>query len=196
MIDSTTALTDVTTAGSFRLLNGTTLGTDFTNRIGRKIIITSIQLRHMIQLENALNTNLAATATGGQSCRMIVFVDNQPNGATPSVADLLVEALPTSMLNLNNRDRFRILIDKAWYFDPFIISLTATQAVAPMSRTGIYYKKYKKCNIETIYNAGNAGTIGDINSGAIYCFWIGQYVNGVNLNVSANQCERLRFVDP
>jgi len=45
-------------------------------------------------------------------------------------------------------------------------------AFARASGAGVIKKVkcYKKLNVETIYNAGNAGTIADINSGALYVF--------------------------
>ena len=42
------------------------------------------------------------------------------------------------------------------------------------------FKYYHKCNIETIFNAGTAGTIADIQSGALYSLTIGTVPSGTN----------------
>lgn len=193
-LDGATTLVDVTTAGSFTLMNGMIQGTDAITRIGRKIVVRSFYIRGFLQLENALN--LTTTGTQGQCARMIILCDMQPNGGAPTVPQLLVEALPTSQLNLDNRDRFKIYVDKMFYFDPMVISTTATQSFGIMNHTGQHFKKWKKINLETIYNIGNSGLIGDISSGSLYIFFIGQFPNIVNGNVSANFSRRIRFFDP
>ena len=126
---------------------------------------------------------------------MIIFIDLQPNGAAPAVTDLLNEALPSSQLNPNNRDRFLIVKDKTFYFDPVINQTTASQAQAAFNRTGYDIKVYKKCNLETIFNGTNGGSIADITSGAIYMMWIGSTAAGANTDVNAIVSTRCRYID-
>lgn len=56
-------------------------------------------------------------------------------------------------------------------------------------------KEYVKLSQEVIFNGGNAGTIADINSGAIYMFWIGSNPNAANVRANAIVSARMRFVD-
>lgn len=193
VVDIGASTYQVNLGGSFTLLNGTQLGSDYTNRIGRKIYMKSLYIRGFVAPELAINIPTGVISLG-QQARMIIFIDNQPNGATPAVTDLLVSASPASQLNLNNRDRFAVLRDETFEFSP----MTTTNTPAFTAVSGELVKsvnKYLKINKETIYNAGNAGAIGDINSGALYMFWIGSFA-GPGSDINAVVSTRLRFVDP
>lgn len=194
VIDVGVTTAQVNTTGAITLLNGSTQGTDYTNRIGRKIVVKSLYIRGAMLNEQA-NNQLTTGTQGAQAGRMIVFVDMQPNGATPAVTDLLVSASPYSQLNLNNRDRFKIIKDKMYFFDPYVYTTTATQASAALTNQIKQIKCYKNMNLETIYNSGNAGTIGDIQSGALYLLFIGSATSGTT-DLNANLSIRVRFVDP
>lgn len=191
--DISTAVYQVNTTGSITLLHNPVLGSDYTQRIGRKTSIKSLYVRGLVQLE------LAAIgmpgATGACMARMIIFIDSQPNGAVPAITDLLVEALPQSQLNLNNRDRFRIVKDREYVYDPFLVSTTATQAIANWGRVIHPVKMYKKLNIETVFNGTNGGTIADINTGALYMLWVGNLGAGTNVDMNAIVSTRVRYKD-
>lgn len=184
----------VNTTGSFTLLFIPVVGADYNARVGRKCQVKSIFIRGRIELENVQNLGLG-TASYGQQHRCIIFIDAQPNGVAPAVTDLLNEALPSSQLNANNRDRFIVLKDKNYYFDPFLYSTTATQAIVMMGKTGFQLKYYKKTNSQVIFNSTNGGTIADITSGAIYMFWIGSAVAGANTDGTAVVSTRVRYDD-
>lgn len=184
---------NVNTTGSFNLICNPTLGSDFTNRIGRKIRIKSYYVRGYVVVQAAL-VPTSPISTGCQMGRMIVFFDCQPNGAAPAVTDLLNTASPSSHLNLNNRDRFKILTDKTFVFDPFVYNTTATQSVITGTNTIRPLKKYKRCDLEVIYNATSGGTIADINSGALYMFWIGSTASGTS-QINAVVGTRVRYSD-
>lgn len=194
-IDGTGTI-QVNTTGSFTLLNGCIQGTDYTQRIGRKIQNNSVYIRGYVLTEAANFNPIVASNCGAQEVRMILFCDMQPNGAAPAVTDLLNTATPQSQLNLNNRDRFKIYCDKQWVFDPFVYVTTASQAVVSANRQIYPIKKYKKLGLETIFNSGNAGTIGDITSGALYMFWIGSLPSAVGGDANAVITTRVRFLDP
>lgn len=189
--DITTAQYAVNTTGTFTLLHVPILGTDYTQRIGRKTVIKSLYIRGRVLIENA-QVFTAAITCAAQQPRMILFWDMQPNGAAPAVTDLLNTADSTSHLNLNNRDRFRIIKDKTFVFDPMVI--TAATAVANWNRTISDIKCYKKLTGEVIFNGTNGGTIADINSGALYMFWIGNVPAGTNDSLAVLST-RIRFDD-
>lgn len=131
-----------------QLLNGVIQGSDATNRIGRKINLKSIYVR---------GTWWAGpTSTSGAPLRVIIFYDKQANAAAPAATDLLLASDFTSPNNLNNRDRFVVIAD---------------QVLSTISNTGdptTTMECYKKINLETLFNSGNAGTIGDITSGSLW----------------------------
>lgn len=189
--DLDTNIYQVNTTGLFTLLALPQLGSDFNQRIGRKITLKSVYIKGRVQIENA--GSLSAAASVSQQCRFIILVDYQPNAAAPAVTDLLVSATPASQLNLNNRDRFRILCDKEYYLDPFLIP--AVGSAIYMNRTGQLLKKFKVLNEEMIFNGTNGGTIADITTGALYMFWIGSAAAGVNADANFIGSTRVRYVD-
>jgi len=191
--DIGTATYQINTTGSITLLANPALGSDFNNRIGRKVVLKSVYIKGKIQTENSLATTAGDTVA--QQGRFIIFCDMQPNGAAPAVTDLLVAALPSSQLNLNNRDRFKIYSDKEYVFDPYHVNITATTAYASTGRQIYNVKKYKKLNLEMIFNATNGGTIADINSGALYMLWIGDVAAGANTDLNAIVSTRVRYAD-
>ena len=95
----------INTTGLVTLLHVPVLGTDFTNRIGRKTLIKSVFLRGLLSRDLTTASALAC------QCRMILVLDKQPNGAAPAITDILVAANSYSQLNPNNRDRFRVIRD-------------------------------------------------------------------------------------
>ena len=114
--------------------------------------------------------------------RIIVVYDKQANAVAPAITDVLTVDSFIGQNNLNNRDRFVILCDVI--SDP--ISVNANGSVAGTI--------YKKINLETMFNAGTAGTIGDITSGSIYLF-VAQTANIGTANPVFNWRSRIRFQD-
>lgn len=190
------------TTGTFVLLNVPARGADYNQRIGRKITVRSIYARGSIYIQPAENIEAVAENTNiskPQVVRMVIFIDAQPNGVAPVLADLLQEAEPSSQLNPNNRDRFKIIKDKLFAFDPFYIRQAqadpATASNLAFGRTIYTVKQYKKTSIETIYNENNNQTIGDINTNALYVFFIGSHAASATLEAKAHLSFRLRFDD-
>lgn len=181
------------TTGQFTLLAAPIPGSDYTNRIGRKTLIKSVYIRGLVSCELGDQDGPTVGTSGAQLGRLILLADMQPNGAAPAVTDVLVAASSYSQLNLNNRDRFRIYCDKCFNIDAYAYSTTATSAVASLSNSH-QVKKFKKLNLETIYNAGTSGTITDIQSGALYMLTIGSLPAGAN-DCTAAVSVRVRFID-
>lgn len=170
--DIAVATYQVNSTGVFTLLCIPVVGADMNARVGRKINIKSVYIRGFVGIQAAL-LSTADSEIPPQQWRMIIVADMQPNGAAPATTDLLNTASPSSHLNLNNRDRFKVLADKVYTSDGYVNVSTATQARSSQGRITFKVKCYKKTNIETIFNATNGGTIADITSGAVYMFWIG-----------------------
>lgn len=183
----------INTTGNIVYLCLPTLGTDMTNRIGRKIMLKSVYVRGYVAQE--ASSTIASAGSACQLARCIILVDYQPNGSYPAITDILDTATSTSQLNLDNRDRFKILVDKQYSIDPYVYSTTATQAVACFSGTIKPVKIFKKINIEQIYNVTNGGTVADINTGNLLMCWIGTGVAGTNVDLNFIGSTRVRFVD-
>lgn len=174
-----------------KLLFVPVLGSDYNNRIGRKTIMKSLYIRGHLRLKAAANLTTDEPCPA-QQARLIIFCDLQPNGATPALTDLLTGNDATYQLNPNNRDRFKIIKDKLYSFDTYQISGNNGWAVS--GRTGYDIKIYKKLNMETIFNATNAGSIGDINTGALYMVWVGTVISNDTIP-EAYISTRVRFDD-
>lgn len=179
--DVTQAQTDVPAAGAFTLLSGVAQGDDFNERVGRKIIIKSLLIR--IAFSSVADTS----APIGDTIRMLVFQDLQTNGAAPGLTDVLSGIEPFDPMNLNNRERFRVLIDK-------MVSLPANAYAAGALSTGSptpkSMKLYKKLNTQQVFS-GTGNTVASIATGSIYMLLLAN-----NDNVSTSQFStRIRFLD-
>lgn len=159
------------------LLNGLTPGSGAENRIGRKIIMKSLLLRYSIQV--------ISHSQGSSRFRILVVYDKQANATAPGINDILAYNAFLSPNNLSNRDRFVTLADE--YTD---ICGTFGECDDPDGML-----KFKKLNLETIFNAGTAGTVADITSGSIYIFFC-QSGSLAFTSATLNFQSRIRFIDP
>lgn len=171
----------VNNAGVILLINGMARGADVSERIGRQVIIKSIQV---------YLTGLATTTTGiDQTHRYMLVYDKQTNGAFPVGADILNAISPWAMKNLNNRSRFIILWDKRISVSN---DVPANQAGGNVRLADMDY--YRRHSLRVTFNDSNLGTVADINTGAIYFVCMGSVAAGA----TAGSCigySRIRFVD-
>lgn len=191
VIDLPSTLATINTTGGVIPINLVAAGADMNQRIGRKILMKSVQIRAQFDVERTNVTPFVAGSSPNQTARMILLYDCQPNGAVPNPLDILTNNDATAMLNLDYRDRFKVLLDKHFVFDACILSITDNYAA--WGRTTHYFKKYKKLNLETIYNS-TLGTAAAVTSGTLLLFFIGTTPSGTaDLNVRFQT--RVRFLD-
>lgn len=183
------------TTGDFYLLNGLQTGTQFNQRIGRKVVLMSWQMRGKICSDQALEFSNGNTVA--QNARIIIFIDNQPNNTVPALTDVLTVASSNAFINPDYRDRFKVLADKLFPIGPCVIASGAPYYGGDQV---FIVSDFQKMKVETIYNAGNAGTIGDINTGALYALFVGDQARpggGVKIGTTiATVNLRIRFADP
>ena len=188
---NTTSFAVETTGTQLQLLNGCAPGSQNFNRIGRKITMKSLQIRGRVQFKD--------TTGGPTQVRMIVVYDKQPNGAAPTFANIIssqniagtIDSLISCFPNLDNRDRFEIIRDRM--YESGVIQDTATQAYAagmPLCTISEFIPLGAR---DTQFNAGTAGTIGDITSGSLYVFFISNQANANGVDVLC--AFRTRFTD-
>lgn len=171
------------------LLNATATGSDFTQRIGRRIKMKSLLLRVYLSVDAAI----AASTTN--LCRVLVVLDKQWNatttaggavsGAPPvatayNITPVLTNIFINSATNLNNRDRYKILVDKF---------MTISQSGPAGGQISIY----KKMNIDVTYG-GTTFDGGSIQTNALLIYIISNQTAGTN-DASFNATSRIRFVD-
>jgi len=163
------------TTGAIQLLNGIARGDDINERIGRQVILKSIEM-HVV--------NYVTPTTGiDQTQRILVVYDSQTNATALTILQVLNFVTTISLKNLENRKRFSILLDK-------LINLNASGE----SGSKVCWKWYKKLNHETTFNNGDAATVADITTGSLYLISIGSEAAGATAGGTEMQC-RIRYTD-
>lgn len=154
----------------FSLLNATVPGDLVSNREGRKITITSIQLDGSL------------SAISDTRVRYLLVWDKNPNQVTPNINEIINHDVTNdwtvALRNIDNMKRFIVLKD--WKYN-----LTVNEG---RSATNIKY--YKRCNLQTVYNTTSLNTIADITQGALFFIVIAKDVS----DVSGLMMARLRFI--
>lgn len=182
VIDSGAGSGNFSNTGILVLLNGVSQGTDYTNRIGRKIILKSLLFRLTV-----VPNNSSAGLAVGDIARMVILYDCQTNAATPAVTDVLNLADFNEPMNLNNRDRFKVLSDKFITIGAATYTAGALTAGSPVPKQ---IKIYKKMNMEQIFGA-TGNTVGSIQTGAIWVLFISQGASASTYLYNS----RIRFID-
>jgi len=161
------------------LLNGIAQGTSASERVGRRITIKSVELK----------ARLSAGASGTLAAvRYAIVLDRQANAATASFTDIYDAALPESLRNISNKARFQVVWDSG--IMPVIGN--ASTILTDDSRHSVEF--YKKVGYPVQYNAVSGGTIGDIQTNALYFVSIGDVAAGVTAPVMVGQA-RIRYAD-
>lgn len=189
----------INSTGSIALLNGIAEGTSFNNRVGRRVSLKSLQI------SGTLDDNTGGTPINDSLyVRMLVLYDRQNNGGTPALADILqdVDSAGTtttdaySGINMNNSDRFKVLMDNRVFIPNDQTSAAGTnleQGIAGyLPSTGeTNIKRFIKLGgLETHYGTANANVAG-CQTGAI---WLVFVAAGSNM-LQANLRIRLRYFD-
>lgn len=175
-IDTPVANFIANSTGSVTLMNSVSVGTDFSDRIGRKIVMRSIQIKGAF----ASLSTLGAAAC----CAAFLVYDNNPDVGTPAVNDVLQSTNPHAMLNNANTTRFMLL--KRWVMTQFASSATVTTAV-----TGdVNVDYYQKCALPVVFD-NTAGAIANFEKGALWLVCVGDSAGGYNFTASC----RVRFTD-
>lgn len=156
------------------LLNGVVPGLDDDQRIGRKITLRSLQ---------TLGTIFNGSSGVDQVVRIAVVLDKTPGGVLPSYSNIFSSSGVDSMRNLDFRSRFQILSDQH-----IVVNTKGQYGDAHPVQS------YRKMFTPTIYNAGVAGTVADIESGALYLVTQGN-VTGANVFATLSIAHRVRYID-
>lgn len=178
-VDVATYVADTT--GTVTLLNGVAAGTDFTDRIGRKIVMKSLYVSGILKNVDSIS--------GPALCRLLIVYDNQANGAAPVITDVIKTINGVAMINLNNRDRFRIVYDKKYALGG--LDNTATQAYSTGSGQ-FHIKLFRKLNLETLFS-GTTAAIGSFATGSLYMLTCSDQAAGAGGIFKL--CTRVRFID-
>ncbi len=153
-------------------------------RIGRKVCIKKINWRFQISL--AAQADLAL---GCDTVRVMLYLDQQTNGAAATAAIILANDDFQSFLDLVNKGRFKILMDRTY-------SMNATagggQNAADSSSCFVMDDSfYKKCSIPIEYdNSAGTGAITTMRSNNIGVLLLSQ-----SGRCAFNSQMRIRYTD-
>lgn len=178
------------TTGSVTMLNGLAAGTDATARVGRRVTLKSFHLRAFLQPRATYGA--AGVARSRSLNRVMVVWDNNPNGGTiATITDILASATSTAHQNLNNRERFKVLMDVIGYQGGCV----ATTVTAPEFGTDFnVIERFQRLNNDVQFG-GTGATIGDIQKGALLLVTIGNQVAGAGNGGEMNGTCRIRYTD-
>jgi hypothetical protein len=183
-------------------LNGIPQGSGVSNRVGNKIKLVSVTIHLEFQVAS-LEQQTDSTPGAVGYC---LVLDRQPNGALPLITQILApysvtsnEIMAYSMINLDNRARFKIL-------SRGIKTIGGFSQVDPKIPSGgpysVFFRKHKKISFYTTYQGTDnspssistnsllllilgPGNTGNPTTGSFYDS-SGPYCNGV---------VRVRYVD-
>ncbi len=154
-------------------------------RVGRKVVIRGINWRYRFE-------SFPLATTAGQvpnEVRLILYLDQQANGAGAAVLDILETSNIHSFNNLSNRDRFKILMDRVIVLNP-VAGAGGFTAANEWPGVGVIDSFYKKCNIPIEYS-GTTGATAEIRSNNIGVL----IVASVGATADMTSQFRIRFTD-
>ena len=165
----------IDTTGAVNLLNGIARGDEIGERNGREVVMRSIEF----------HARVSPTITTGkaQQGRLLLVYDRQTNAAPLTGAQVLDVFNTISPRNLENRRRFKILMDR--------------RLVLENSGQAGEYKQvnfYRRLRHPVTFNSGDAATVADITTGSVYLVTIGSNVAGATAGAAAFDC-RIRYQD-
>jgi len=198
-------------------MNGTQVGADVKQRIGRKIALKTLQLFCTVQCDayNGIvpGTNYRSVQLDytSPSVRILVFYDRQNNGKAsgPSLSELFDSDMATTSIqnyghfincgkNLANTDRFLFLLDKTYTVDKmFSVDLSDPVKDQPAWTHKPIQKRFyiNLKNLVTNYN-GTGDTLSNINEGALHVLMLtNRSANETNGQTYVELSWRVRFTD-
>lgn len=163
-------------SGTFQTLNDMTQGSANGNRLGNQV--------RFMELEYTLIPHL--NADSADAVRIVLFRDTQPEGSTPTVAELLCSSTVGSCFNpdfVGNQaqPRFAILSNHLVHMSQ--ASGTNQDVVGPVVARKV------RLGFTTTYT-GNAGTVSDIQTNGLFFFLSS---SGANATVNLSYC--LKYID-
>lgn len=181
VIDTASASYACDTTGSITALNLAAQGTDYTQRIGRKTTNVAVQLEGKISPQD--------NSIGATKCKVLIIYDAQPNGALPVMTDIFTASSSNAFMNLNNRDRFKIIMTENVTLGS--VSDTATMSFAAGPNVA-NVSTWNRVNLDTIWTT-TTGVIGAVGTGTLLLVTVGDQPANSGYNFTG--AARVRFVD-
>lgn len=163
------------------LLNGVDDGATSLTRIGRRINMTSLEIRW--------SGNMAATSAGSTPLRLCVVYDKQANGVAPAATDVFQIDQISTMMNLSNSRRFKVIVDE-------LVGNVSTAGPAGwnVKLWRDFTAKGTKEGLAVEFNENSTATITSIIGGSLFAF---VWQSGGLITAAPTQAlySRVRFLD-
>lgn len=192
-------LATTNTNGSSVVLNLIAPGNGSYNRVGRKIKITSVRLRGIIEV--TLIPDVTTALMNGVTVRMVVVYDKQPSGVLPTFDQIfgLTDQTGTEAttyldpIRYDNMDRFQVLRDSLYTANPQAASDDGTTNAKTYD---LPFDEYIKVGRSTNYGGQSSPcTIADISSGGLYVYFRTDNEATSVSSVKTLSYARLRYFD-
>lgn len=173
------------------LISTPAVGDSYNNRDGKKIIITQVEIKGIINLGPQLNQT---APPAGRHGFIALVLDTQCNGLTIASEDVFmtpdttsVALYATPLRNLLTGGRFRIIKMKKWVFNSPSFSWDGTNMeVAGMVRN---FKIFKKMRLPIDFNAGTTASVANVQNNALHVI---AWASDANVGIAYNA--RIRFI--
>jgi len=116
--------------------------------------------------------------------RVVIVYDKQPNATATTIGDVLTLSNVFAFPNLAGTLRYQIVLDQ-------VFPLTNNTGTSGMP---FVMNEYRKLKLPVHYNSGDAGTVADITTGALYVITLGNLASGTT-DAQANISTRVRYTD-
>jgi len=167
------------------LINGVATGSTSITREGNQCYWKTIQVKGFIAHSCAQD---AVTVLPSRSDLYIIY-DDQPGAAVPTNAEIVTASSTESFINLDYRERFRVLHHSTYLLGGRKYVATTTYGTGPEIQP---VDVYVKCNVRTSFK-GTDNSIGSISKGAIYIFTLNDNSAGGDNGAVGTLAIRLRF---
>ncbi|WP_445779478.1 hypothetical protein [Shewanella sp.] len=164
-------------------------GNNANQMAGRKIVVTRVQMR--VILNNTSDADSLGNLNSSSIYRLVIALDKQCNGSTPSVLALFLNNNIRTFNNLAQSRRFQILKDETGNFEGMIsYNSSVNNPITPNTKK--YFEIYLKCFLPIMFEdqAGANRALGEVISNNIFVCGFSD-----NSNVSATYTCRIRYQD-
>lgn len=168
------------------------LGSDASQRIGRQVNIRKIVLKGIMASQPESYNGMV---------RIMLVYDAQTNASAFTLGTLLKgnggQVFIDSLQNLDNRDRFKIIVDKQFMLQKHVLGdNNATPVVlATSGASHKFLKMHKKLRLPVVFNNNSTGGIGDITTGSLYCIVMHTLQSNATNAIGYNFQWRVRYYD-
>lgn len=167
--------TTIDTTGSITALNYINQGDGTETRDGSMFRMKSLEFRYLMNLDDNLTVPV--------SCRMIIFLDTDPDGSTPTLASLLDDTTNPhlSPRNLDNRSRYVIYKDQMLTLNPNGLERITKKIFMPLDLK--------------VLITGATASAANVKKNGLYVLFLSSQASGATYKPAYLFNARIRYID-